>query len=90
MSATTIQCPTCGASIPLIAALVETFKAMQDQLAKERRAMEKLWAERTKQIERVMMTTVGMYGAIRGAIGGQLPEIPVLDLGALPEPEESA
>jgi hypothetical protein len=52
--------------------------------------MEKLWAERTKQIERVMMTTVGMYGAIRGAIGGQLPEIPVLDLGALPEPEESA
>ncbi len=71
-----------------VEALVETFKAMQDQLAKERRAMEKLWAERAKQIERVMTTTVGMYGAIRGAIGGQLPEIPALDLGALPAPEE--
>jgi hypothetical protein len=31
-----------------------------------------------------------MYGAIRGAIGGQLPEIPALDLGALLEPERPA
>jgi len=73
-----------------VEALVETFKAMQEQLAKERRAMEKLWAERAKQIERLMTNTVGMYGAIRGAIGGQWPELPVLDLGALPEPEEGA
>lgn len=73
-----------------VEALVETFKAMQEQLAKERRAMEKLWAERAKQIERLMTNTVGMYGAIRGAIGGQWPELPALDLGALPEPEEGA
>lgn len=73
-----------------VEALVETFKAMEEQLAKERRAMEKLWAERAKQIERLMTNTVGMYGAIRGAIGGQLPEIPALELGALPVPEEPA
>ena len=72
-----------------VEALVETFKAMEEQLAKERRALEKLWAERAKQIERLMTNTVGMYGAIRGAIGGQLPEIPALDLGALPSPEEA-
>jgi hypothetical protein len=72
-----------------VEALVETFKAMEEQLAKERRAMEKLWAERAKQIERLMTNTVGMYGAIRGVIGGQLPEIPALDLGALPSPEEA-
>ncbi|WP_447974781.1 DUF2130 domain-containing protein [Nitrospira sp. Kam-Ns4a] len=72
-----------------VEALVETFKAMEDQLAKERRAMEKLWAERAKQIERLMTNTAGMYGAIRGAIGGQWPEIPALDLGALPSPEEA-
>jgi hypothetical protein len=71
-----------------VEALVETFSAMQEQLARERRAMEKLWAERAKQIERLVTNTVGMYGAIRGAIGGQLPEIPALDLGALPSPEE--
>ncbi len=72
-----------------VEALVETFKAMQAQLARERRAMEKLWAERAKQIERLVTNTVGMYGAIRGAIGNQLPEIPALELDALPEPEES-
>ena len=32
--------------------IVEGFTALQDQLARERRAMEKLWKEREKQIER--------------------------------------
>jgi hypothetical protein len=41
-----------------------------------------------KQIERLVTNTAGMYGVIHGAIGGQLPEIPALDLEALPEPEE--
>lgn len=72
-----------------VEALLETFKAMQEQLARERRAMEKLWAERAKQIERLVTNTMGMYGAIRGAIGSQLPEIPALELDALPGPEES-
>jgi hypothetical protein len=40
------------------------------------------------QIERAVTNTAGMYGAIRGAIGSQLPEIPALDLAVLPEPEE--
>ncbi|MCP9456141.1 MAG: DUF2130 domain-containing protein [Nitrospira sp.] len=71
-----------------VEALVETFEAMRTQLAKERTAMEKLWAERAKQIERLVTNTVQMYGAIRGTIGGQLPEMPTLDLGTLPEPEE--
>jgi hypothetical protein len=69
-----------------VEAIVETFKVMQEQLAKERRAMEKLWSERAKQIERLTVNTVAMHGAIRGAIGSQLPEIPALDLEALPLP----
>jgi hypothetical protein len=71
-----------------VEALLETFTAMRAQLAKERTAMEKLWNERAKQIERLVTNTAGMYGAIRGAIGMQLPEIPALDLEALPQPEE--
>ncbi len=73
-----------------VQALIETFTAMKDQLMRERRAMEKLWAERDKQIERIMTNTVGLYGAIRGVIGGQLPEMPALDLEALPKPEDPA
>lgn len=72
-----------------VEAIVETFGAMQGQLARERRAMEKLWKEREKQIERVVVNTVGMYGSIRGIIGAKLPEIPALDLDATAGPADS-
>jgi hypothetical protein len=73
-----------------VEAIVETFGTMQDQLTKERRAMEKLWKEREKQIERLSLNTVDMYGAIRGIIGAKLPEIPALDLEAIAPPQDSA
>ncbi len=60
--------------------IVEAFTAMQDQLQRERRAMERLWREREKQIERVITHTVGMYGEMRGLIGSTLPAIPALEL----------
>lgn len=63
-----------------IEGIVEGFTAMQDQLARERRAMEKQWKEREKQIERVVKNTVGLYGDMQGIIGGQIPEIPALEL----------
>lgn len=63
-----------------VTGIVEAFTALQDQLARERRAMEKLWKEREKQIERVILNTVGMYGEMRGILGGSLPDIPQLTL----------
>jgi len=60
--------------------IVEAFTGMQDQLARERRAMERLWREREKQIARVVNNTVGMYGEMRGLIGSSMPEIPALAL----------
>ncbi|MCB1090794.1 MAG: DUF2130 domain-containing protein, partial [Verrucomicrobiae bacterium] len=63
-----------------IEGIVEGFTAMQDQLNRERRAMEKQWKEREKQIERVVKNTVGLYGDMQGIIGGQIPEIPALEL----------
>jgi hypothetical protein len=65
-----------------IQGIVEGFTALQDQLARERRAMEKLWKEREKQIERVITSTVGMYGEMSGILGSSLPEIPALTLEA--------
>lgn len=60
--------------------IVEAFTVLQEQLNRERRAMEKLWKEREKQIERVIGNTVGMYGEMSGILGGSLPEIPALTL----------
>lgn len=63
-----------------VAGIVEGFTALQEQLARERRAMEKIWKDREKQIERVIANTVGMYGEMSGILGGGLPEIPSLSL----------
>jgi Uncharacterized protein conserved in bacteria len=59
--------------------IVEAFTAMRVQLDKERRAMNKHWAEREKQIERVVTSTTGMYGALQGIIGQSLPAIAALE-----------
>jgi hypothetical protein len=60
--------------------IVEAFTSLQDQLQRERRAMEKNWKEREKQIERVIKNTVGLYGDMQGIIGGQIPTIEALEL----------
>src|SRR3989344_948277 len=65
-----------------IEGIVEAFTAMQDQVNRERRAMEKNWKEREKQIERVIKNTVGMYGDMQGILGGKIPQIPALELEA--------
>jgi hypothetical protein len=72
-----------------IGGIVEAFTAMQDQINKERRAMEKQWKEREKQIERVIKNTVGLYGDMQGIIGGQIPQIPMLELEMHAEAELS-
>ena len=60
--------------------IVDTFTAMHTQLQREKRAMEKNWKEREKQIQRVLQNTAGMYGDFRGLIGATLPEIEQLEL----------
>ena len=55
-----------------VEAIVEAFEAMQLQLYRERRAMEKQWAEREKQVARVIGSTSAMYGALQGIVGAGL------------------
>jgi hypothetical protein len=63
-----------------IEGIIEAFTSMQEQLNKERRAMEKHWKQREKEIDRVVKNTVGLYGDMQGIIGGQIPTIPALEL----------
>ncbi|MCX6800008.1 MAG: DUF2130 domain-containing protein [Candidatus Falkowbacteria bacterium] len=61
-----------------VEAIVEAFSNMDDGLRKERMAYEKIWAEREKQIKKVMNNTIGMYGDLNGLI--TLPQIKALEL----------
>jgi hypothetical protein len=66
-----------------IEATVEAFAALQRGLDGERRAMERIWKEREKQIERVLANTAGMYGEVRGILGSSVPPVPALELDAV-------
>lgn len=66
-----------------IEAIVETFSAMKLSLDKEKIYFEKSWAEKEKQIQKVIRNTVGIYGDLNGVV--QLPKIESLEL---PEPKE--
>ncbi|MBM2577946.1 DUF2130 domain-containing protein [Jannaschia sp. Os4] len=68
-----------------VEAILEHFGSMQADLDKEKRAMQRVWDKRAKQIEGVMTATVGMYGDIQGIGGSAVPEIPALDLDLLGE-----
>jgi hypothetical protein len=63
-----------------VEAIVDTFINMQEQLNKEKRAMERIWKEREKQIQRITTNTIGMYGDVRGIIGSSVQAIPALEL----------
>lgn len=62
-----------------VEAIVEAFSSMDSSLKKERLAYEKIWAEREKQLKKVMTNTIGMYGDLSGLV--TLPQIKTLELG---------
>ena len=65
-----------------IEATVEAFTALRNGLTRERNAMERIWNEREKQIDRVLANTAGMYGEVRGIVGSSVPPVPALELDA--------
>jgi len=63
-----------------IEAIIEPFIAMRADLEAEKRAMEKSWAKREKQIQRVVQSIAGMHGDLQGIVGAALPQIKLLEL----------
>jgi hypothetical protein len=68
-----------------IEGIVEGFTAMQADLDSEKRAMQRIWKSREKQIERVVNNTVSMYGSIKGIAGNAIGNIDALELGPATE-----
>ncbi len=62
-----------------IEGIVEGFTQMREDLNKERNAMHKIWSQREKQIEKVLLNTTGMYGSIKGIAGNAIGNISALE-----------
>jgi hypothetical protein len=66
--------------------IVEKFDELKEDLDKERKFMNRVWAKREAQIQGVLDSTIGMYGDLQGIAGKALPEIANLDTPLLESP----
>ena len=55
---------------------------MQDAVKKEKLMMEKVWKEREKQLEKVLLNAVHFYASVKGIAGASVPEIKLLEGGS--------
>jgi hypothetical protein len=62
-----------------IEAMLEGFMHLKQSIDKEKLAMEKLWKEREKQLDKVLLSTTQFYGSIKGIAGSGVPEIGLLE-----------
>jgi len=67
--------------IQQIESMVETYAEMTTQVTKERVAFEKLWAQREKQAQKLLLGTANIIGSMQGHIGqASMPRIKGLEL----------
>ena len=74
-----------------IEGVVEAFKTMREDLEAEKRALQKHWARREKQLEQAVTHTALLYGGVQGIVGqNSLPDIAPLQLPSLDAEAEIA
>lgn len=64
-----------------VEAIMEGFKALKDSINKEKLQMEKIWKEREKQIDKVLLNTTHMYGSFKGIAGADIGDVRLLEGG---------
>lgn len=68
--------------IQQIESMVDTYQEMTMQVTKERVAYEKLWSQREKQAQKLLLGTATIIGSMQGHIGNSaMPRIKGLELG---------
>jgi hypothetical protein len=67
-----------------VEAIVDAFERMRDDLDQERRAAERQWAKREKQVDAVTFNIAGKYGDLQGLV----PALPPIERLELPAAEE--
>ena len=61
-------------------AIFEGFKSLQDGHAKEKLQVTKVWKEREKQLDRILVNAAGFYGSIKGIAGSAIGEVKLLEV----------
>jgi hypothetical protein len=57
-----------------VGAIIEGFTDLHNGYIQEKRAMERIWKQREKQLERVLLNTNHFIGSIKGIAGSSIPD----------------
>jgi hypothetical protein len=60
-------------------AIGEGYIALREGIIKEKIQMEKIWKEREKQLDKVLLNTAQFYGSIQGIAGNAIGDLKMLD-----------
>jgi hypothetical protein len=60
-------------------AILDGFKSIQDGYSKEKLQMFKIWKEREKQLDRILMNAAEFYGSVKGIAGSSMPDVRMLE-----------
>ena len=71
-----------------IEAIVEGFTSMKTALDSEKRAMQRIWKEREKQIDKVTANTIDMHASIKGIAGNAIQSVKALELPGIDDGNE--
>jgi len=63
-----------------IESMIETYQEMALQVTKERTAYEKLWSQREKQAQKLLLNTANIVGSMQGYLGSAMPKVKGLEL----------
>jgi hypothetical protein len=66
-----------------VTAIAEAYNGLRADLESEKKAFNRIWAKRTKQLDRMLGGVTGMYGDLQGIVGASLPEVEGLELPML-------
>jgi len=56
-----------------VSAIIEGFTDLQNSYNQEKRAMERIWKQREKQLEKVLLNTNHFIGSVQGIAGNSIP-----------------
>jgi len=62
-----------------IEAVMEGFMSLKEGITKEKMQMEKIWKEREKQLDKVLLNTTQFYGSIKGIAGSAISDLKMLE-----------
>ncbi len=62
-----------------VEAVAEGFLSMREGIIKEKMQMDKIWKEREKQLDKVLLNTAQFYGSIKGIAGNALGDLKMLE-----------